>query len=277
MSHYFRKSLYRASPPCLLQVKRAVQISPGLLRITMTGDGLDSFPAFCPAAHVKLFLPRPGQNRPALPTLGPDGPIWPVAEPKPIVRTYSVRNFRHAAREIDVEFAIHGVEGPATRFARRAAPGDYIGMSYPGGPDPMIPPASCYYFAGDMSALPALASILEHLHQDARGAALIRCDDEQDVQNLQRPAAMHLDWVVGGIRSTGKVIEAFKTLPSPPKDTFFWVGGEHTLAVSLRQYLNQDSGVPKDALYALPYWRHSYDEENYHKIRDAIMEGGHAE
>jgi NADPH-dependent ferric siderophore reductase len=246
-------------------------VTPGLLNVTLTGEGLDSFPAYCPAAHVKLFLPHPGQERPALPTLGPDGPVWPANEKKPIVRTYSVRSFRQAEREIDIEFAIHGVEGPASRFARNAAPGDHVGLSYPGGPDPMIPPAAHYFLAGDMSTVPALASILEHLPPHATGHVMVRADDAGDVRDLPRPEGMHLHWHVADPTGIAEMTNAFKALPLPTGGAFYWVGGEHALVVSLRKYLVAERHIAKDSLYALPYWRHTFDEEGYHQMRDHVM------
>jgi NADPH-dependent ferric siderophore reductase len=271
MSEFFRKSLYRPSAPRLLRVKRVATVTPGVIAVTLTGDGLDGFPSFCPAAHVKLFLPRAGQTRPALPSLGSNGPVWPEGEEKPIVRTYSVRSFRPEACEIDIEFAVHGVEGPATRFARTAQPGDYVGLSHPGGPDPMIPAASRYLFAGDTSALPAIASILEHLPAEAEGEALIRVDAEADVRELRRPAGVRVRWFVAGPTELEELVAAFRALPWREDGLNVWLGGEHALVVGLRSYVSQEHGIAKEALYALPYWRYRYDEESYHEARDQVM------
>src|SRR5690606_35199058 len=141
------------SSPVLLRVKEVLPISPSLRRITLAGPGMEHFPHHCPAAHIKVFLPRPHQEVPTLPELGPNGPIWPPAEVKPIVRTFSVRAFRPNQKELDIEFTCHGTIGPASRFALSAQVGDAIGISYPGGPDPMIVPADVYHMAADTSAL----------------------------------------------------------------------------------------------------------------------------
>jgi len=255
----------------LLRVARVASVTPGLVSVTLAGDELASFPEHCPAAHVKLFLPRAGQPRPALPTLGPDGPVWPANAEKPIVRTYSVRSFRPQAREIDIEFAVHGVDGPATAFAKGAQPGDYVGLSYPGGPDPMIPPARCYVLAGDMSALPAIASILEHLPRDAHGAALIRVDDAADVRPLAAPEGVAVRWFEAGPEGIDAIVGAFKSVDTPTEASHFWIGGEHALVVALRRHLVKERGIAKDALYALPYWRHRFSEEGYHDTRDDVM------
>jgi NADPH-dependent ferric siderophore reductase len=271
VSEFFRKSLYRPSAPRLVRVTRVAPVTPGLIAVTLTGEGLADFPTYCPAAHVKLFLPREGQTRPALPSLGPNGPVWPDGEPKPIVRTYSVRSFRPEASEIDIEFAVHGVEGPATRFARTARPGDYVGLSHPGGPDPMIPAASRYLFAGDTSALPAIASILEHLPAEAGGEALIRVDAATDVRELRRPAGMRVRWFVASPTELEELVAAFRALPWSDDGLHVWLGGEHALVVGLRSYVTQERGIAKEALYALPYWRHRFDEESYHEARDQAM------
>lgn len=271
MSEFFRKSLYRPTAPKLVRVKSKNEITPGLVSVTLTGEDLATFPEYCPAAHVKLFLANEGEERPNLPQLGPDGPIWPKESKKPIVRTYSVRGFRPALKELDIEFAVHGVDGPASRFAKTAVPGDYVGISYPGGPDPMIPPALSYVLAGDMSALPAIASILEHLPEDAQGAVFVRADHVADIRELSAPDGVKVQWFVTQPDNLTCLIEEFKELEGLNDPTHFWIGGEHSLVVALRKYLTSERGVAKESMYALPYWRYRFSEESYHDQRDAVM------
>ena len=271
MSEFFRKSLYRPSAPKLLEVKRVTEVTPGLVSVTLTGNDLSSFPVHCPAAHVKLFLPLTGQAKPALPTLGPDGPVWPKNEAKPIVRTYSVRQFRPDSLELDIEFAVHGVEGPATAFARAAEPGHFVGVSYPGGPDPMIPPAELYVLAGDMSAAPGIASILEHLADNAVGQVFLRADSHHDVRPLKKPKGMSLYWFVCEPDNLSQIVADFELKVEASDSTFFWLGGEHNLVVTLKAFLTRECGVKKEMLYALPYWRYRFSEEGYHDQRDEVM------
>ncbi len=64
------------------------------------------------------------------------------------MRTFTIRAFRREALELDIDFALHGDGGPASRFANEVKPGDLLAISGPGGPDPMLQPASHYYMVG---------------------------------------------------------------------------------------------------------------------------------
>lgn len=152
---------FHPAQPRLIQVKRITDLSPHLRCITFHSDTLHNYPAVGRhAAHIKLFLARPGQKEPTLPTLGERRPQWPEGEARPVVRTYTIYAFRPKLGEVDVAFALHDHGGPAVTFARNAQPGDRVGITQPGGPHPMLPASSAYYLAGDPSSLPAIAALL---------------------------------------------------------------------------------------------------------------------
>lgn len=48
-----------------------------------------------------------------------------------------MRAIRPELKELDIEFAVHEDAGPAINFALNAKVGDYIGITNPGGPDPI--------------------------------------------------------------------------------------------------------------------------------------------
>ena len=51
-----------------------------------------------------------------------------------------MRAIRPELKELDIEFAVHEDAGPAINFALNAKVGDYIGITNPGGPDPLLAP-----------------------------------------------------------------------------------------------------------------------------------------
>ncbi|WP_437760441.1 siderophore-interacting protein [Sorangium sp. So ce1389] len=262
------------TPPRLLEVLRATQISPHLRRITLGGEALAGFPAGAGGAHIKVFLPREDQASPELPALGPDGPIWPPAPRRPITRTYSVRRYDAQAGELDVDFVLHGDDGPASRWARRAAPGGRIGVAGPSGPDPMLGPADWYLLAGDLAALPAIGALLEALPATARGHAVVAVPDEADVQQLEHPPQVALTWLpLGGKHAPSPELEeAVRTLTWPPGRVFAWVAGESDSVRAIRDHLRSERGLRRDAMYAVPYWRASRSEEAYHEERHRFMD-----
>jgi NADPH-dependent ferric siderophore reductase len=107
------------------RVEAVEQLTPVLKRIVLTGDELEGF--FSPGFddHVKIF-PTPRGEPLVLPTLGPDGPVFP--EPRPVARDYTPRAFDAANRRLTIDFAVgHG--GPATAWAEDARPGDELAPS----------------------------------------------------------------------------------------------------------------------------------------------------
>jgi NADPH-dependent ferric siderophore reductase len=114
----------------------------------------------------------------------------------PFTRTYTVRWVDAAARELAIDFVIHGDEGLAGPWAAAAQPGDRLTFTGPGGGYNPDPAADWYLFAGDESALPAIGAAIESLPQDARGVAILEVDNDADIQPLAGPAGVELRWVL---------------------------------------------------------------------------------
>ncbi|MFC0337991.1 NADPH-dependent ferric siderophore reductase, contains FAD-binding and SIP domains [Kushneria avicenniae] len=263
-------------PPMLLEVIRREVITEHMIRIVLGGEALEGFPAHRGGGHIKVFLPLEHQAAPVLPQLTETGVVWPAAEEKPITRTYSVRHFDTEQRALVVDFVAHGDEGPASRWALAAQPGDMIGISGPGGPDPLLPPADWSLIAGDMTALPAISALLENMSDQARGVVLIEVDNEADHQPLRHPSGVDVHWLYRGdtpSRLSTLQIDAVRAMTFPESGSISaWVGGENSAVLSLREHLMETRGLTKSQLYAVPYWRHCWDEERYHQERHRIMD-----
>ncbi|NHB87212.1 siderophore-interacting protein [Photorhabdus tasmaniensis] len=266
------KNIYRPAPPRLVQVKKIFDVTPNMRSITFESENLDSYPTECEGGLVKIFLPLPGQIKPILPTLSPEGPIWPTKELRPVTRAYTVRALRSEQKEIDIEFALHDHGGPAVEFAHRAKIGDWIGITNPGGPDPLLPKVSNYYMAGDPSSLPAIAALLGTIKPDAAGQVIIRIESEQDIQELKKPEGITIHWITGGVEVTDKMVSTFKSWSLPTENVTFWLAGEDKMVKALRRYVRREKGYERHQLYAIPYWRHGFNEEGYHELRHEVMD-----
>ena len=88
-----------------------------MVRVTLVGDELTGFGGEGPDRRIKMFFPVEGQARPAVPRATSGGPLWPAGEPRPTIRTYTVRRFDATAGELDVDFVLH--VGRATRSPAR--------------------------------------------------------------------------------------------------------------------------------------------------------------
>ena len=107
-----------------VEVARTQRLSPNFVRVTFTGDCLAHFADHGHDQRVKLVVPLPGRGLADF----PGGPDWyarwrtlPDERRNPL-RTYTVRAVRADLREVDIDFALHGDGGPASRWASAAAP-----------------------------------------------------------------------------------------------------------------------------------------------------------
>jgi NADPH-dependent ferric siderophore reductase len=198
-----------AAPPWRFfhaEVRRVERLSPHFLRVTFTGDDLDRLADNGFDQRIKLFPPVAGGGVEHVPT----GPDWyaewralPADRRNPI-RTYTVRAVRPGLREVDVDMVLHGVAGPASRWAAGAAPGSAVVLLGPnadhdgthGGID-FRPPAhtGCLLLGGDETAVPAIASILASLPAGAVGEALLEVPTAADTPALRHPAGVRVTWL----------------------------------------------------------------------------------
>ncbi|WP_374351939.1 siderophore-interacting protein [Chitinimonas sp.] len=263
------------TPPRLLRVRRITDLTPHLRRITLAGPDLAGFPEGEDGSHIKLLLARDGQAEPVLPTLGPDGPIWPPAELRPISRTYTVAAYRADAAELDVDFVLHGDNGPASRWASHAQIGSAIGVAGPGGPARHQADADYFLLIGDPSALAALAAVLAALPASAKGWVLIEVASQAERIALAAPSGVTVCWLDrqgAPAGSSTRLLDAVRQLPWPPGKVSVTLAGESNQVVAIRDFLLAARQLPPALLYAVPYWKDRYTEEAYHAERHRIMD-----
>lgn len=240
--------------PRLLQVRRSTRLTPRMVRVTLAGAELAGFPGEGPDRRIKMFFPVPGQERPAVPRAGTGGPVWPTGEPRPAIRTYTVRRFDAVAGELDVDFVLHAGHGPAAAWAQEAGPGAWVGVSEPGGrylPDP----ASGYHLViGDESALPAVATVLAALPTGVPALAYLEVADADEEQPLPGPTVVH--WVRRGPAEPGApLVAAVRAAELPGTPGQAWLAGESAAVRELRRHLLEERGLDRRAVYATGYWR----------------------
>lgn len=240
--------------PRLLQVRRSMRITPRMVRVTLGGDELAGFGGEGPDRRIKMFFPVAGQERPAVPRATSGGPLWPAGEPRPAIRTYTVRRFDAAAGELDVDFVLHEGHGPAAAWARDARPGAWVGVSEPGGRYVVDPDAQFHLVIGDESALPAVATVLEALPPRVPAITYLEVADAAEEQELPSAAAVH--WVHRGARPAGEPLaDAVRAAPLPDGRGQAWLAGESACVRDLRRHLLDDRKLDRRAVYATGYWR----------------------
>ncbi|HEY0249779.1 MAG TPA: siderophore-interacting protein [Gryllotalpicola sp.] len=187
--------------PFRVTVKAVTTLSPSFLRVTFTGEELEDFGTAGLDQRIKIVLPLEGDGAPAGfdhlricdPLVVADGSWYELWRQTPETlrnpfRTYTVRGIRPQDRELDVDFAVHGDGGPASRWVRAARPGDEVVIV---GPDDRSTgwrvgldwhPGSSreLLLVGDETAVPAVCAILESLSPEVRATAFLEVPDPAD-------------------------------------------------------------------------------------------------
>ncbi len=264
-----RRSAYAAT------VLRTEWLSASLVRLVVGGPGLAGFTLTGPGAapyadsYVKVVFVHPDVPRPLPRTEDDKVDVDAVrdalpAEHAPRTRSYTVRAFDPEARELTLDFVVHGDEGVAGPWAAAARPGEEILLLGPGGGYLPDPSAARHLLAGDASALPAIAVALERLPADARGHALVEVHDARDEIGLTVPAGVELVWVHQGDERPGtRLVAAVRDLPWPGDDVHAFVHGEAAAVKELRRYLRLERGLALDRLSISGYWRLGVDDEGW--------------
>jgi NADPH-dependent ferric siderophore reductase len=241
----------------LLQVLRVEPLSPRMLRISLGGEALEGFSTAAADDHVKLFFPEPGKDMPVLPTLGPNGPVFAEGSPRPIVRDYTPLRFHAAARELTIDFVLHG-DGPAATWAAQAKPGMWLGVGGPRGSLLVPEDFDAYLLIGDETALPAISRRLEEMQPGARVIVLIEVADRQEERNLPTVANASITWLHRNGRQAGDpalLERALRSLALPAGEIFAWLAGEIDTMRKLRSHLMEDWQLPRAHVRAAGYWR----------------------
>lgn len=236
-----------------MRVEAVRDLTPAMRRITFSGARLRRFETLS-ALHAKLLLPN-GEGRLRLPFLTPAGVIdWGPESARPVLRKYTIRHVRPDRGTMDVDFVLHGDGAPGSRFAMQARPGDEIGLLGPGGGS--AGPADWTLYAGDETALPAIARLAESLPRGARGLALIEIANPAEEQPIETKGDIDIVWLHRDGRAKGKMLaEHVSRLDCPKPDSFAWAGCEFSAFRAIRALWRKNWRIARDRHLAVSYWR----------------------
>lgn len=189
------------------EVLRAERISPHFVRLTLGGGGLLDRRALGFDQWFRLALPVSDETRfdRLSDRFDLRGYLHYLALPKatrPVIRNYTVREYRGDSGELDVDFVVHGTEGIAGPWAGTLPIGAPVALIDQGCGYRPVEGASDVLLAGDESALPAVLGILRDLPADTRGAAIIEIPDAEDRQPVTAPPGVDVRWLVRRVGMT---------------------------------------------------------------------------
>ncbi|MGW8380314.1 siderophore-interacting protein [Streptomyces sp. ODS28] len=264
-----------------LHVVRTRKLGRSLVRVTLGGERLWRFHSGGRDQRFKLFLPHPGQDAPVVPTeAGNDWfPQWRAMDPsvRGIMRSYTAREQRRVPHEeLDVDFVLHGAgpsgmpEGPASRWAATARPGDRVTLLGPvvednGGVDFRPPEGTDWVLlSGDETALPAIAGILGSLPPATRVKVWLEVPHAEDLQDLPTLADADITWLVRENftrHRTDAVLDSVRAAALPGGTPYAWIAGEAGTVKALRRHLVRERGFDRRAVKFTGYWRLGATEE----------------
>jgi NADPH-dependent ferric siderophore reductase len=249
-------------PQAVLTVESTEWVSPTTVRLVAGGE---QFPVLrfneFTDAYVKLIfvkselgLTPPYDEASLREELPPED--WPVK------RTYTLRWVDHGAQRLAIDFVVHGDEGVAAPWARDARPGDTVVATGSGGAYAPDPTADWHLFVGDESALPAIASALETLPVDARGAAYLQSAAESGRYDLVGPDGIRQTWLTGPAERTTLLADAVAAWPWPGGRVQVFAHGERESMKAVRAVL-KERGVPREDLSLSGYWACGRNEDRF--------------
>lgn len=286
-----------------MAVARTERLSTSILRITLGGDTLEYIGTEGLDQRVKVVLPLPHTgfgDYGLLDDTGEGMTHWyarwrqlPDADRNPL-RTYTVRNPRPEAREVDIDFVLHGDAGPASAWATSAAVGDEVVVV---GPDSRADDrsgiewnpgsATRVLLAGDETALPAISAILESLPADIRGHAFIEVPHADDALAVTTASDVSQTWLVRDGAPLGEKLDAAvrdwaatnltvdagaepesveidedmlwevpeQAADAAASDLYAWLAGEAGVITTLRRHLVREVGLDRRQVAFMGYWR----------------------
>jgi NADPH-dependent ferric siderophore reductase len=244
------------------RVHEVRRLTPHLIRVVVSGDDLEGFPAGAFTDHyVKLQIPPPGAPYSA-PFDPEDVKARLPKEQWPRTRTYTVQDWDEERKLLTIDFVHHGDTGVAGPWAAAARPGDGLQLSGPGGAYTPDPAADWHLMAGDESVLPAISASLRRVPDGAPVHVFVEVEGPDDEVALESPGDLRVTWLHRN-GSPDVLVDAVRALDFPPGAVHAFVHGEAAAVRGLRRHLLVDRGVPREALSISGYWKRDRTEEGW--------------
>lgn len=229
---------------------------------------------FATDPNGNILVNNEGVDQVHLPKLDPEtkAMIHPAPAVAPYVRTYTHMGIDLEKNELTIDFVNHGENGPASTWALNAKTGDELGVAMRTEPKELFPEtAEWFLFAGDLTALPAIRSILKKLPQNAKGVCVIEVPTKKDEQILETKATdIEFIWLHNPHPENGsKLANEVKKVQLATTQKFGFVACEFSSVKEIRSYLRNDCQWTSKELNAYSYWKIGVAEDKSVKDRQA--------
>lgn len=231
------------------------ELSPRLARLTVTGSELGGFEIVEPAASVRLLVPTSGTADLVMPEWNGNEFLLPDGG-RPILRTFTPRRFHPDRPALDIDIVLHA-DGATSQWVEEARPGDPAAVAGPGRGYRIDPGAPGFLLAGDETAIPAIAQLLEQIPPGIPVRALIEISHPEARLDLPEHPAAHIAWRErdAGEPPGAALVEAVRAADIEP-GTRVWVAGEAGSLFHIRRNLLEERGLPRRTVTVRGYWKH---------------------
>ncbi|MDQ0647139.1 NADPH-dependent ferric siderophore reductase [Microbacterium natoriense] len=222
-------------------------LAPDFVRVRLTGSDLAGFDSLGSDDHMRLFFPT--------------GPIGSIEE----VRASPSREYTPLAWEddwLEVEFAVHGDEGVAARWAATASLGSSIGVGGPRGSAVLEGTPGSWLLAGDETAIPAIRRFAALIPTGSPARILVETVDADHQVDIDAP--VDIEWVHRGSAAAGSALIArldALTEADAGADPFVFIAAEQSIVKPGRALLERWD-VDTSRAVVKGYWKRG--EAEYH-------------
>ena len=216
------------------EVRSVERVTPGMLRITVSGEELANFLTASFDDHVKIIVPG---------VLGYER------------RDYTPRRFDRNRCILTLDFAVHDA-GPATRWALAAQPGDHLVIAGPKGSTVVSSDVRRWLLIGDETALPAIGRRIEEASAGETLTSVVAVDTPANEQRFDTAADLTALWAHRSASECGNasaLLTRVAALQWAP-DTFIRVAAEASVARAVRDYVLDQRDHRRGWTKASGYW-----------------------
>ncbi|ACZ30423.1 FAD-binding 9 siderophore-interacting domain protein [Xylanimonas cellulosilytica DSM 15894] len=229
-------------------------ITPGYVRVRLTGPDLVGFGSTGHDDHVRIFLP--------------DGEPATIEE----LRAAPSREFTPLAWGtdgegigwLDLEFALHGDEGVAGVWAATAPLGTPAGIGGPRGSMRIEGTPHGWLLAGDETAVPQIRRYAALIAEGTPATILVEVADAEHEIPFDAPVAVeyvHRGGAPAGVALAAR-LDAITADARPEGDVFGFVAAEQSIVKAGRALLCDRWGLDPDLVVVKGYWRRG--DSGYH-------------
>lgn len=216
-------------------VLRREQLTPHLVRLVLGGDGLaDLVSTGVPDEWVGLVVPGQFQSR-----------------------YYTVRSWDPGVRELVLDVVVHEV-GLVTEWAARDCVGEVVTVTEPKGSFAMPADAAWLLLVGDLTALPAIARIVEDVARTRPGLpvrAWAEVPDDPALLADYLPQGAEVSFSPPPGEGASRLAEVVEDVDWPEGEGYFWMAGESSQMRAIRKHLMRVVALPSTAYDVMGYWR----------------------